>query len=193
MYWRRRVVVLAVVLLGVLLLAKACGGDGAQAVRQTTPATTTSPRPTATVGKAQASAAAKPAAACEPGAIQVTATTDAATYPTGALPRLTMHVTNTTGRACSVVVSEAARHFTVMSGQDRVWSTDDCKQPKGVVRTTLRPGATIAYARTWDRHRSVEGCASPGDPAGPGTYRFVAGLGDAQSVEVVFHLRGESS
>lgn len=191
-YWRRRLLALGLVLLLVVLLAWACGsGGGGSAKTAGTASPTPATPPTRTVAPTpRRTTAAAPPAACPASALQVTAATDAAEYPAGALPHLTLTVRNAGARACTVDFAPRQRRFTVLSGTDRLWTTADCPQSQMAAIVTLAAGGSRSSTLTWSRHRSVPGCANPGPAAQPGTYRFYAGLGALVSGPAVFRLTG---
>src|SRR5688500_8812921 len=148
-YWRRRLVTFGVVVLVLFVLMRACGSDGDGTARvepsETPSASVTAPRPSGS-----ASASAKPTAAatsaaaagpCPDTASTVSARADAQTYPPSRRPILTIGVANKGAVACTRDVGQAAREIVVTSGNDRVWSSDDCSPGGGAQVVTLQPGA----------------------------------------------------
>jgi hypothetical protein len=210
-YWRRRVVLLAllaaVVLAVVWLLPD--GGDAGGAAAATEPdpglravsapeptsSSTGSPADSPTSGATE-SATASPttsgpteAAACAPPALTVGTAADAADYPAGATPKFTVTITNTGTAPCSLDVgSPAAVGLLVVSGSDRIWSSDDCQPPAEPRTVTLAPGAQEVQSVTWDRTRSAEGCPGGLPEPQPGTYQVTAHAGQASSPAVPLTL-----
>lgn len=181
-YWTRRLLLLVAVVIVVVLLARECSGgttsDGAATPKATsTPSVTPSPTPAGIT-------------TCRKQDLEVTAATDAATYPAGSLPRLSAVVRNTSGQACRFRTAPAQRVWTIVSGQDQVWSSSDCVTSGGAATSKLKAGRTIAYALVWNRHRSAKGCPAQTPAASPGTYQLRVSVNGVVAATVVFHLTG---
>jgi len=182
-YWTRRAVLLAaIVVVLVLLFAWGCSGGSGQPIANrpsTTPSASHTPSPTPTASIA--------VTACAAGQLSVAASTDAATYPAGVLPHLTatLRASGTTG--CQVAAS--ALRWEIVSGSDTVYTTAGCPATSHT-SYTVRPNHPVRIGRIWDRHRSVVGCASPGTSAGSGTYQLRVTVGGVRSPIAVFHLTG---
>jgi hypothetical protein len=165
-----------------VLLAHECSGgttsDGAATPRSTsTPHMTPSPTPVGIT-------------TCRRQDLEVTAATDAPTYPAGSLPRLSAVVRNTAGQACRFQTSPAKRVWTIVSGHDQVWTSSDCAASGGSAKSRLKAGHTIAYALVWNRHRSANGCPTQTPAASPGTYQLRVSVNGVAAATVVFHLTG---
>jgi hypothetical protein len=181
-YWLRRAGLLMLVVVLLAGTVKACSGGGGGTDRlgsEPQPSVTTStPAPHT-----------KPTR-CSRDALDVTAGADAETYPAGVLPQLTAEVRNVSDAPCRLAVEQDSRIWTVVSGADQVWSTADCPHPGDRSLHRLGAGKAITYRVAWDRHRSEEGCATPGAEAQPGTYRLLVTIDRVKSEPVVFHLTG---
>jgi hypothetical protein len=180
-YWTRRLIVLGIAVVVVVLLARACGGGTASNGAGPRP----TPRPSATTSPTPG-----PVTDCRKADLQVTAGTDAATYPAGALPRLSALVRNVADQPCRFRTTPAQRVWTVVSGQDQVWTSADCTQSGSPAKARLRPARTIAYALVWNRHRSAKGCPAGTPEAAPGTYQLHVSVNGVAAATVVFHLTG---
>ena len=180
-YWTRRLVLLAVVVLVVVLLAHACSGGTTRPQGSSTPRGT--PTPTATTSSRPAGVT-----TCGMQDLEVTAATDAPTYPAGALPRLSAVVRNTSSQACRFRTAPALRVWTIVSGRDRVWTSADCTRSGAKGSSKLKAGHTIAYALVWNRHRSAKGCPAQTPAAPPGTYQLRVSVNGVAAATVVFHL-----
>lgn len=179
-YWLRRLGLLVLLVVLVVGLAKACSGGGDDPDRLSTdpdPTVTTSPEPSP--GKPKR---------CDKDSITVTATADADTYPAGVLPHLSAEVSNVSDEPCRLASEEAARSWSVLSGDDEIWTTTDCEHPRNRVIHRLGAGKAITYSVVWDRHRSIDGCATPGEEAQPGTYRLFVSVDGVDAKRVIFHL-----
>ena len=198
-YWRRRAVTLTVVVLALVLLARSCGDDGGGATLRTGDATT-APSASASVAAAPVAPTPSPAAAttparapgqpCRDADLQVMATANAKEYGPGARPRLTLVVTNLAAVSCTRDLGAAARELRVVSGADRVWSSDDCAPGGPADVVLLEPGRSKSFGVTWSRTRSRPGCPADRAPAAPGTYRVIGRLGTIERPGDVFSLRG---
>ncbi len=109
--------------------------------------------------------------ACEARDIEVAAVTDADTYQPGALPNLSISLTNRGAADCTIDVGSTTQVFTVSSGADVWWRSTDCQANPSSMIATLAAGATVTskVPVVWDRTRSsVETCAQENRPRAPG-------------------------
>ena len=193
-YWRRRVLLLVVLAVVVLLLVKACGGE-AKKDSLSGPGRGSSPTPTATTSATPSpSAAASPSAVspaplqnCRDTVLQVTTESDAEAYPSGGTPRFTLTVRNIGSVACRRALGPDAVELRVFSGEDRIWSSDDCNDAKGQGVLTLKPGEAQALTVRWPGKRTKPGC-DIGEVAQPGTYRVSARVGSIVRQGSVFRI-----
>ena len=185
-YWRRRAVLVGV-LVALVLLVRSCAGDEGGSP-------TAAPTPTPSV-----SAAARPSPSptrpagpvtCPDTGLRLTTRTDARSYPAGTTPKITVTVTNTSSSTCRRDLGGRALEVLVYSGADRIWSNDDCDPDTAGAVQTLRPGATLETSVNWSRVRSARGCPTPRPEARPGTYVVRARLGTLQAQRTVFALAG---
>lgn len=134
----------------------------------TAPATdTTSPSPSATPSGEQTPAV----VACEAKDIEVAAVTDAESYPSGALPKLSISLTNKGAKDCTMDVGSTTQVFTVSSGADVWWRSTDCQENPSSMIATLKAGTTVTSKDpvVWDRTRSsVETCDQENRQRAPG-------------------------
>ena len=203
-YWRRRAITFLVVVVLLALLMRSCGGDGdgdatLNAGGSQSPSAAAAPT---TPSVAASSAAARPSpspspspsrvegAPCRDADLAVTATANAKDYAGGVRPRLTLVVTNQGPVSCSRDLGAALRELRVVSGTDRVWSSDDCA-PGGDPQVVVLPaGGSRSFPVTWSRTRSRPGCPGGREPAAAGTYRVIGRLGTIERPGDVFTLRG---
>lgn len=209
-YWQRRAVVavlaLAVLLLVVLLLrALLGGGDEDRLAEQPAAAPTTGAGPSVTTDAtaspsfsgsptASTSPTATPsptpaATACGAGSLEIDAAAEQDSYPVGASPRLELRVTNTGPTACTLDLGQASVELVVVSGPDRIWSSDDCASGGDADPVTLEPGAIEVSRVTWPGTRSRPGCDGEQTRARAGTYRVQARVGDQRVQGQPFLLR----
>jgi hypothetical protein len=178
-YWLRRLVPLVLLLVLIVAIAVSCSGGGGR--RQTVATTPTgSPTPTA-------SPAAAPTA-CHAADLDVVVTTDAAKYPPGVLPHLTVRIRNTGLTSCVFSDAPSRRTWTIVSGTDQIWTTAGCTSSKTVTKHTLAAGDSLRHTTIWNRHRSGAHCAVSDTTASPGTYQVTATVDGVTSAAAVFHL-----
>jgi len=181
-YWTRRaVLLLAIVLLIVLFAAYACSGGDAKPAAGPVHKASPTPPPSVTSTPTTASTT------CTKDALTVAISTDATTYPAGVLPHVTATIRTTGTAPCLLPVS--AINWEIVSGPDTVYTTAGCPVTSRS-SYTVRPNHPLLTARIWDRHRSVQGCATPGAAAAAGTYQARVTVAGLQSGVAVFHLTG---
>ena len=126
---------------------------------------------------------------CTDALLDVEAAAEQETYPTGASPGLELRVTNTGAAPCSLDLGQVAVELVVVSGADRIWSSDDCAPGGDADLTVLEPGAIEVSRVTWPGTRSRPGCDGARARALPGTYRVQARVGDLRVQGEPFLLR----
>ncbi len=212
-YWRRRFLAVALIVVALVTLRACAGGDSSRAGRSASPSTSSpadgssshpyAPRMTSPSPSVSPSPAASPSAAatpsgsprpaaigpCPDGSLELTVTTDARTYRVGAKPKLTMTLRNAGAVACRRDLGSAAREVIITSGMAHTWSSADCQRPGVSDVALLAAGSTQRYSLAWPGHRSPIGCAGPAPVATAGTYRVQARLGTLRSSHAVFQLR----
>lgn len=197
-YWRRRLALIAAVTLLLLIGVYSCTGDDQRKATQSAAASRT-PTPTPAAAKATTAKptptpastrtpTANPSALCPDTALKVAATADRKRYAAGVRPVLTLHVTNTGKVACTRDLGQQARELRLTSGNDRVWSSDDCSPGGTADRVVLKPGERRTFTVTWARRRSKPGCPGGQPVTAPGTYRVIARLGKIEARGTAFLL-----
>lgn len=191
-YWRRRIVMLALLATVVIVLANVLGGRGSAQAAQDHPAGESG----AAAGQTpdpQTSESTDPTdgpATCGEGTLSIALTADQRTYAEGANPVFTVVLTNTSDASCVVDAGEASREILITSGSDRIWSSLDCPATENAERVLLLPaGGRDESAVTWTRIRSAEGCTDGLPTPRPGTYTAVAKLAGVSSTAAVFELK----
>ncbi|MFE9405819.1 hypothetical protein ACFYNY_29410 [Streptomyces sp. NPDC006530] len=120
--------------------------------------------------------AGSPLPICAPGSLSLTLRSTKTTFGPGEKPRIEVVLKNNSASTCKADLGPKGAVVTVTStGNDRVWSTDDCLSGDPALFFQVPGGATITHAVEWDRSKSAPGCATP--PAGavtPGTYLLEA-------------------
>ncbi|MGY1664822.1 MucR family transcriptional regulator [Geodermatophilus sp. SYSU D00696] len=193
-YWRRRLLVLAVLLavlggggwLGVSLLtgsgdsAAAAGSSSSPAgtpaldrvvpslasVRTPTPAPSTTPPPP----QQPAPPAQQADAPCGDDVIALEVRTPG-TVPAGSAPVLELVVTNTAPVPCTRVLDKQLQEMVLLDGAGaRLWGSNDCRPETSSDTRTLAPGEQVVFPLTWSGLTSEPTCTAARVPVGPGTY-----------------------
>lgn len=194
-YRRRRIVVgiaallvIALLIWGVSAIVGAIRGPGPDktAAPAPEPSQSSSAAPASSSG---APAGVNPDGSCPAGAVKVTASTDKASYASGAKPVLIMTLRNTLSVPCTTNVGTKEQEFVVTSGTDRIFSTKDCQKDAVDTQFQLEPGKDEQARFTWNRARSLTKCAAIDAKPRPGMYTLQVMLGKAESEKVQFALK----
>jgi hypothetical protein len=118
---------------------------------------------------------------CAKSALTVRLKTDKRVYGADDKPKLYLGVKNTGSVACLADMGSRALSFTIVSGKDRIWSSDDC-QGKGISDIRLlKPGQTLWARAVWGKVRSPPGCPKGQPTAKSGTYVVEGSAGGVKS------------
>lgn len=203
-YWVRRAIVAAVALLLVVGVSKLLGGGGDG--KDSTPAAeivsnqpTTSAPATRTPGKKGAKGAQQaqprkpkrtplpqPQGPCADSDVVVTPAVEKA--HAGGVVTIALLITSKTAPACTFEVSRDSVVLKLTSGDDKIWTTQQC--PKAVPTATViaRQQVPGRVEVNWHGHRSNEGCTSAAPWALPGYYHAVAAALGSEATDVQFFL-----
>jgi len=166
-YWRRRLVVLAILVAIIVILVIVFVPRGGGAEPGDTPSTTGSETldplatPTPTTG-----------GECDPARIAITADTDKTEYAAGELPQLWFTLENKTSQPCTIEIGSADSTFALTSpsgsGDETYWTTADCAaaaEEATPVTVTLKPGVPEESQKvSWPRARSTPGDCTLTEP-----------------------------
>ncbi len=186
-YWTRRAVLALVVLAALYgLVALLTGLGGTDTVEQgaTEPTADPSATPQALppeTAEPTASASPSPSVkvpACADADLAVTAEAERDSYPLGATPVLVLTIKNTSDTPCRRDLGPGAAELLVMSGRDRIWSSDDCSPGGEPGPVVLAPQKSDVTRLAWSATRSRPGCQGPKTPIEPGTYVVSARIGE---------------
>ncbi|HUR73018.1 MAG TPA: hypothetical protein VMZ00_02005 [Sporichthya sp.] len=107
---------------------------------------------------------------CAKSVLTVKLKADREVYSGSAKPKLYLGVKNSGPNECLIDMGSKALSFTIISGKDRIWSSDDC-QGKGTKDVRLlKPGQTMWARAVWSKVRSTPGCPKGMPAAKPGYY-----------------------
>jgi hypothetical protein len=96
---------------------------------------------------------------------------------------------NGSDQTCIARVTRKNFELRISSGNDRIWSTADCKSIIKTIRHRLGSEHAIAWSLTWDGKRSKSECRSAREALRPGTYLVTAQLQGAEPVQLRMLLR----
>lgn len=166
------------------------GGGSAGPSQQAASPDPASPAPTAPATPTATPGATPAASGCEQNLVTVAAATDKAAYAADEKPLLSLKVTNGNKVPCEVNMGTSQMEFLIISGSDRIFSSQDCQADSTDLMTTIAPGQSETANFQWLRNRSVQGCALVGAKPGTGGayYVFTARLANKTSVKAVFQL-----
>ncbi len=132
----------------------------------------------------EATGTARPCAAAD---VTVEALTDADTYSAGQNPLLSIRLTNTSAKDCTINVGTTSQSFTISSGNDVWWRSTDCQTEPSDMIVTLAAGQEVTSATplAWDRTRSSVGSCGDADrpraSGGGASYHLTVEIGGIPS------------
>ncbi len=147
--------------------------------------------------RAAAQAAAKKAAAKKAAAQKKAAAPVLATCPTGDLrPTLTgpkkvkakkaatfaVSLINGSSRTCYLKVTSANYTLTIVSGKDKIWSSQDCPSAVPASSRKLASQKSLDWKITWNGQRSGSGCSKQRETPRAGYYWAIASFDDSREV-----------
>ncbi|MEO6828129.1 MAG: hypothetical protein ABI255_10955 [Microbacteriaceae bacterium] len=161
-YWRRRLIVvlgiLAVIAVIVLIIVRPGSGEATPltSAQTPTPSSTAKPAaPTAPSTTIPTDAATADGAPCKAKDVAVVALTDKDTYGAGENPQLSLSLTNTGAKSCTIDAGTAKQLYTITSGTETYWKSSDCQTDPVDTVVALLPGKTVTSTPiAWDRTRS---------------------------------------
>jgi len=183
-YWRRRIVVIAlVVLVGLVaffLIRPLLGGS-------TTPviAPVETPEPSAST-----SPSASALTACSDLDMAIEMSPSPRDFAAGSLPLFEVSFVHTGFDACSLDTGAVDVNLLITSGSDRIWNSADCPGPDLLVPQviTLEPDRQYDTAVSWPRERSNTSCSANLPSPLPGTYHAFLTVQGVESNDTVFTL-----
>jgi hypothetical protein len=127
---------------------------------------------------------------CADNVTQITATAGQSSYPVGAHPVFTLHITNTGPVACARDVSHQFRSLIVvpLGGTAPLWSSTDCYSLVTHEVPVLAPGQAVTYNIAWAGRTSAPGCPARRSSVPAGEYALIGKLGNLSSVPTPFTL-----
>lgn len=208
-YWRRRLLVLSVLVLIILAIVYACtggseAGDQAEpapsdpetgsptATATTTPSRTVTPTPTAFT--LPVAAATGP---CTNSELELTAVANPSNPTVGVGADFTLKIKNISNRTCVRDIGGAMQELMLRRGDVIVWSSDDCGANNDHFDEQFAPGHERTFTRRWDGYVTRSGSGEPacGLAVKPdtGSYELVARLGDLTSTPVTVDVNSSGA
>ncbi|GAA0932785.1 hypothetical protein [Virgisporangium aurantiacum] len=208
-YWRRRAVVLAGVLVFVLIIAYSCSGDDEPGKKPTANNPTTTGAPTET-STAQALPTITPNASdptsgrpvtggggtgvtgegangetCTDTELLVTAAAENASVRQGVPVTFFIRIKNVSTRTCSRDVSAQAQELYLEQNSAKQWSSDTCSNASNAadVRRMQPNDSPLQFNVPWNGQGTAQGCTNR-KLLNPGTYQLRARLGNIVSEPV---------
>ena len=120
-------------------------------------------------------------AACPTSAVRTTLT-GPRTVKAGKAVDFDLSVINSSSTTCYLKVTSDNVTLTVVSGKDRIWSSDDCAKVVPSQSRKLSPQKSVDWSSTWNGKRSKAGCTSRPERVKPGYYWAIASFDDAPEV-----------
>jgi hypothetical protein len=205
-YWRRRLIVLGVLLVVVFFGIYACGGDSGRAGdRQAGPTSSASPtgEPSGTAtGSVPAIVLSEPpppaptttAPAVPPSGPCIDAEVSVTPVPHNNKTQLArgesitiyLRIRNISGRTCSRDIGGDQQELRIAQGAQTLWSSDHCDGVKGSFVQSLRPGQQVEGTVLWNGRGSTNCQARP--LPNPGTYQLFGRLGTKTSDPVTLTI-----
>lgn len=204
-YWRRRVIVLGVLLVLFFFTFYACNGESGTAGDRLDGVSGTSsapspPEPTGSAGSVMAAtddpataptdqlatsaAGMPPTGPCTDAELSVTPATEAnkTQLRPGESIMIYLRIKNIGGRVCSRDIGADQQELRITQGAQTLWSSDHCDSGRGSAVTSLRPGQLVEGKVLWNG-RSSTNCGNRTLPP-PGTYLLFGRLGTKSSAPV---------
>ncbi len=119
----------------------------------------------------------------------MTVATDKDAYPSSINPQITMTIASKAQADCVRDIGSSANEIKITSGDQNVWSSNDCDSSQASSRQVLTPGARAEVKLTWNRQLSDAECSPDPDSADPGAYQVQGINGNVDSDQVRFELQ----
>ena len=194
-YWFRRGLVLAVLVLLFLLIVRLFGGggDSPQNTAASDPSSSAPPAaptttPTVTATPTRTTTPPPPRdTKCSGSDVRVEVLPANRKIASGSALNFVVRL-DAVSDGCKATIDPSALTVTVMSGTDLIWTTTHCGQAIPRATLVVAKGKQATSTVPWNGHRSGPGCL-PGQPvAKPGTYVVKADFDDRSSAVQAFQV-----
>ncbi len=193
-YWRRRLLVIGLVVLTGLTLWVACSSGSGRPAAETTRSSAASAASSVAARSGPtpaAPAAGQPTVAaslCTAGNLKVSAVASAPGYHVGDQPSLSLQVINSGTAPCVADLADRQIELRVYNGESRVWGSHDCQIEPGTSPATLPVGTAVRRSIVWTGLSSQPQCAGQRVRVGPGTYTLHALLAGQEGATSQFTI-----
>lgn len=185
-YWRRRLVVIGVLLLVLLfiwlLFFRGSGGDGQDVGPAPEPTPTATPTETPTASPTPIPSPTRTDDMCLDSDILVEATAEFPIYPVGSTPTLTLKIINIGTVECRRDVGPGPNELAIEQSGQKLWSSDDCNPSTASDIISMKRGEEFTTQLVWDGRTSAAGCPSDQPLVEAGEYVVVGRNGDVRSL-----------
>jgi len=195
-YRRRRltvlslaVVVVVLFIVGIVLLAQALTGGGADRTAQ--PGDAGQPADDPTSQAAPGPEGDEASGNCPHGAVSVMAKTNKDSYKPGETAKLQLTVKNGNSKDCSIEVGSEAQNYVVQKDGKTVWASKFCADGGPSDVKTFAAGAEKKATVSWDMVPADNTCKKTADQLEPGDYQLITQLGDVKSEPVTFKVEDD--
>jgi hypothetical protein len=198
-YWRRRLLLaaaLVLIVLSVYAIFSSNGSTRKTAAGSGTPTATTAPISTSALGTTSAvpptsvTATSAAPANCTTAQLSISAATDAKSYVVGDKPVVALVVTNKGPQACLTDLADKQIELRVYSGSARIWGSHDCQVQPGSAKQTLPVGRPTRRQIEWSGLSSQPGCAGVRQRVPAGSYTLFAFLSNQRGTTATFSFTG---
>ena len=188
-YWRRRLLLLAIVIALIWLGTQVLGGDDQKATPQATatPTVTATPIPAPTDGVLSVNLASG-TRSCNPEKIRVTPTVKS-DQPTKAPVTIGLVVSSTETSACTLDPESADLLVVISANKVAVWDSTVCKTSLLTTPVAISPGWSTLAQATWSGRGSGSKCAAKEGFATPGKYTIQTGTLGGEPGKTTFTLK----
>lgn len=100
-----------------------------------------------------------------------------------------LELTGPAGTACTQAITSNTLVLRITSGDDVIWSSDDCPDQLLASEVVVRDDPAGVYTFKWNGRRSTGSCAGVGAAAKPGGYWVEAALIGADSHKAFFDVK----
>jgi hypothetical protein len=186
-YWRRRLLLLALLILVVWLGMRAWpDGDGDPAAATPTPTPTATPTPATTNGITNVGLTTG-SEACDAEAIRITPTVRSGQHTRGPVA-ISLLISSTSTKPCSFTARSSDLLVVISAGKTPVYDSTVCKASLLTQTVQLSPGWATEVDATWSGRGSGPHCSSKEGWATPGTYVLKIGTLGGEPGRTTFRL-----
>ncbi|MCW2799907.1 MAG: hypothetical protein JWQ70_1379 [Aeromicrobium sp.] len=187
-YWRRRLLALAVVIAAVWGVLQLTGGDDKPATKPTATATVASTAPTvAPVDGVVKVSLVTASRACDPEKIRITPTVQPGQHTKTAVT-IGLVVSSTETTACTLSPTDADLVAVISANKTAIWDSTVCKTSLLTNPVAISPRWASLVDTTWSGRGSGGKCAKKEGYATPGTYAIQAGTLGGEPGKATFTL-----